>query len=258
MAQLPRLPSGKLNKVSLRETYAGKRSCAGRRGFLRNRYGQMAQDHRVREVRREGTRSRASRSTVLRSATRFHIRCSVSCTVHCWKRTIAPTSTSSSSKEPARTSAPATTWSRAIPIARPTKAAAAPQEVSYRSVSATVDDDSWQLEATQRLTLAMFDLHKPVIAKVHGNCMAGGTDLALMCDVVDCGRGREDRFSRDARQRHAAESHVDLSRRAAVGETTAADRRLCIGDGMPRESASCSTRCRPNGWMKKSTNWRDE
>jgi enoyl-CoA hydratase len=30
----------------------------------------------------------------------------------------------------------------------------------------------------------MFDLHKPVIAKVHGNCMAGGTDLALMCDVV--------------------------------------------------------------------------
>ena len=30
----------------------------------------------------------------------------------------------------------------------------------------------------------MFDVHKPVIAKVQGNCMAGGTDLALMCDVV--------------------------------------------------------------------------
>jgi enoyl-CoA hydratase len=58
------------------------------------------------------------------------------------------------------------------------------QEVSYRSVAATIDDDSWQLEATQRRTLAMFDVHKPVIAKVQGNCMAGGTDLALMCDVV--------------------------------------------------------------------------
>ena len=58
------------------------------------------------------------------------------------------------------------------------------QEVSYRSVSASIDDDSWQLEATQRQTLTMFDVHKPVIARVQGNCMAGGTDLALMCDVV--------------------------------------------------------------------------
>jgi enoyl-CoA hydratase len=62
--------------------------------------------------------------------------------------------------------------------------AGATQEVSYRSVSGTIDDDCWQLEATQRQTLTMFDVHKPVIAKVQGNCMAGGTDLALMCDVV--------------------------------------------------------------------------
>lgn len=60
----------------------------------------------------------------------------------------------------------------------------AQQEVSYRSVSATIDDDCWQLEATQRQTLTMFDVHKPVIARVQGNCMAGGTDIALMCDVV--------------------------------------------------------------------------
>lgn len=62
--------------------------------------------------------------------------------------------------------------------------AGATREVSYRSVSGTIDDDCWQLEATQRQTLTMFDVHKPVIAKVQGNCMAGGTDLALMCDVV--------------------------------------------------------------------------
>src|SRR5688572_20179707 len=62
--------------------------------------------------------------------------------------------------------------------------AGATQEVSYRSVSGTIDDDCWQLEATQRQTLTMYDVDKPVIAKVQGNCMAGGTDLALMCDVV--------------------------------------------------------------------------
>jgi enoyl-CoA hydratase len=28
------------------------------------------------------------------------------------------------------------------------------------------------------------DVHKPIIAKVHGNCLAGGTDLAFACDIV--------------------------------------------------------------------------
>jgi enoyl-CoA hydratase len=60
----------------------------------------------------------------------------------------------------------------------------AEQSVQYRSVNGTLDDDTWQLELTQRQTLAMFDLHKPVIAQVQGNCLAGGTDIALMCDMV--------------------------------------------------------------------------
>lgn len=55
---------------------------------------------------------------------------------------------------------------------------------SYRSQNGTIDDDCWQLEQTQKKTIAMFDLHKPVIAQVQGNCLAGGTDLALMCDMV--------------------------------------------------------------------------
>ena len=58
------------------------------------------------------------------------------------------------------------------------------QSVPYRTLSGTLDDDCWQLEQTQRQTLAMFEIHKPVIARVHGNCLAGGTDLALMCDMV--------------------------------------------------------------------------
>jgi enoyl-CoA hydratase/carnithine racemase len=50
--------------------------------------------------------------------------------------------------------------------------------------SRTIDDDAWQLERAQRLRMALFDMHKPVIAQVHGHCLAGGTDLALLCDMV--------------------------------------------------------------------------
>ena len=48
----------------------------------------------------------------------------------------------------------------------------------------SLDDDIWQLERQQRERMAIWDLHKPVIAQVHGYCLAGGTDLALLCDIV--------------------------------------------------------------------------
>ena len=38
--------------------------------------------------------------------------------------------------------------------------------------------------ATNRYRRALFDMHKPVIAQVHGYCLAGGTDIALLCDMV--------------------------------------------------------------------------
>ncbi len=53
----------------------------------------------------------------------------------------------------------------------------------YRGMS-SYDDDVWQLERQQRDRLAIWDMHKPVIAQVHGYCLAGGTDLALLCDIV--------------------------------------------------------------------------
>jgi len=48
----------------------------------------------------------------------------------------------------------------------------------------SIDDDAWQLEKAQRYRMALFDMHKPSIAQVHGYCLAGGTDIALLCDMV--------------------------------------------------------------------------
>lgn len=46
------------------------------------------------------------------------------------------------------------------------------------------DDDAWQLERAQRYRMALFDMHKPVLAQVHGYCLAGGTDIALLSDMI--------------------------------------------------------------------------
>ncbi len=54
---------------------------------------------------------------------------------------------------------------------------------SYRG-GRSFDDDTWQLERAQRFRMAIFDMHKPVLAQVHGHCLAGGTDVALLCDMV--------------------------------------------------------------------------
>jgi enoyl-CoA hydratase len=46
------------------------------------------------------------------------------------------------------------------------------------------DDDVWLIERNNRRIRALWEMHKPTIAQVHGNCLAGGTDLAMVCDMV--------------------------------------------------------------------------
>ena len=46
------------------------------------------------------------------------------------------------------------------------------------------DDDIWLIERNNRRIRALWEIHKPSIAQVHGNCLAGGTDLAMVCDMV--------------------------------------------------------------------------
>ncbi len=48
----------------------------------------------------------------------------------------------------------------------------------------TLDDDVWLIEQNNRRIRALWEIHKPAIAQVHGHCLAGGTDLAMACDIV--------------------------------------------------------------------------
>ena len=63
-----------------------------------------------------------------------------------------------------------------------------PQTEEARTASAErrghIRQDMHRLRKTARLMTSVFDLSKPVIAGIHGHVIAGGTDLALHCDIV--------------------------------------------------------------------------
>jgi len=50
----------------------------------------------------------------------------------------------------------------------------------------SLDDDAWGIERFQRSLRTLTEMHKPTIAQIHGHCYAGGTDLALYCDILIC------------------------------------------------------------------------
>jgi enoyl-CoA hydratase len=64
------------------------------------------------------------------------------------------------------------------------QAADAPDAVEYRKTSRAIDDDIWNVERISDWMSTIFRIHKPVIARIHGNCLAAGTDLALQCDIL--------------------------------------------------------------------------
>jgi enoyl-CoA hydratase len=57
-------------------------------------------------------------------------------------------------------------------------------DVSDYRGRASFEDDIWHTRNSSDLRLTIFRMHKPVIAKVHGNCLAVGVDIALNCDMV--------------------------------------------------------------------------
>ena len=48
----------------------------------------------------------------------------------------------------------------------------------------TMERDIWGLEQGLRMRNMIWEMHKPVIAGIHGHCLAGGTDIAFLCDIV--------------------------------------------------------------------------
>ena len=59
-----------------------------------------------------------------------------------------------------------------------------PGQIAERRGRASFDDDAWHQEKAQRLRMALFDMHKPVIAQVQGRCLAGDTYAQLIGQVV--------------------------------------------------------------------------
>lgn len=60
----------------------------------------------------------------------------------------------------------------------------AANRVTYRPTGGSFDNDCWSMERFQGIPNLIYEMHKPVIAKLQGNCLAGGTDLAFRCDIV--------------------------------------------------------------------------
>ncbi len=54
----------------------------------------------------------------------------------------------------------------------------------YRSRIGSFDDDVWTMTRKMHQMLIIQDIHKPVIAKVHGRALAGGSELMLLCDII--------------------------------------------------------------------------
>jgi len=59
-----------------------------------------------------------------------------------------------------------------------------PEDGVQRRTGRGIDDDTWMLERFQRSMRTLWEMHKPSIAQIHGHCLAGGTDLALYCDIL--------------------------------------------------------------------------
>jgi len=74
-----------------------------------------------------------------------------------------------------------------------------PGELTHAASAHSMERDIWYLEQAQQMRMALWDMHKPVIGQVHGYCLAGGTDLVFLCDIVSLPRTRGSASHRCAR-----------------------------------------------------------
>ncbi len=55
---------------------------------------------------------------------------------------------------------------------------------AYRSKPVTITEDQARLRKVDERLLTIRDVPRPVIGQIHGYCLAGGTMLASMCDLI--------------------------------------------------------------------------
>lgn len=60
----------------------------------------------------------------------------------------------------------------------------ADSEGKYRTRIGNFDDDVWTMERKMGKMLIIPQVHKTVIAKIHGRALAGGAEMALCCDLL--------------------------------------------------------------------------
>lgn len=58
------------------------------------------------------------------------------------------------------------------------------QGMTHAAGHHTMERDIWGLELATQMRMTIWEMHKPVVAGIHGHCLAGGTDVAFLCDVV--------------------------------------------------------------------------
>ena len=76
----------------------------------------------------------------------------------------------------------------------------------------------WQMMSRNlRGFMSLFQSDKPVVCKVHGFCVAGGTDMALCSDLLVIADGRAHRLPARARVGRADVRAVGVSGRATSG-----------------------------------------
>ena len=101
-----------------------------------------------------------------------------------------------------------------------------PRSADSHRTPMTVEEDVALVRDIADQWAHVWNCRLPVIAQVHGYCVAGGTDLALHCDMVVAAEDARIGFPPVRAQRWPAHPHVGLQRRAAVDEADAPDRRL--------------------------------
>jgi len=94
-----------------------------------------------------------------------------------------------------------------------------------------IRQDMHRLRKTARLMTSVFDLSKPVIAGIHGHVIAGGTDLALHCDMVIAADDANIGFPPRSFHGDASNPYVDLYGRSSMGKVVYAHWRDCFWKG---------------------------